>query len=91
MVQIENEYGFYSDDHTYNDGLMAQSKSAFANSGVVFYTNYGSSQGFLQADAIPNVLAEIDGSTTLSSFQIRTQYLDSSSQGPNLDGEYYIT
>jgi hypothetical protein len=90
MVQIENEYGFYSDDHTYTDALAAQFKASFGG-GVVFYTNDGGSQGALQAGAIPNVLAEIDGTTPLSSFQSRSSYLDPSSQGPNLDGEYYIT
>lgn len=91
MVQIENEYGFYSDDHSYTDALAAQFKSSFSSSGVVFYTNDGSSEDSLQAGAIPNVLAEIDGTTPLSSFQSRTSYLGASSQGPNLDGEFYIT
>ena len=85
MVQIENEYGFYSDDHSYTDALAAQFRDSF-DSGVVFYTNDGGSE--LHAGAIPNVLAEIDGSP--DSFQDRSG-LDSSNQGPNLDGEYYIT
>ncbi|CAL5869383.1 uncharacterized protein PFLUO_LOCUS3612 [Penicillium psychrofluorescens] len=91
MVQIENEYGFYGDDHSYTDALSAQFHASFVGSGVVFYTNDGGSQSALQAGAIPNVLAEIDGSTPLSSFQGRSSYLNASSQGPNLDGEYYIT
>ncbi|KAJ5776804.1 hypothetical protein N7520_000050 [Penicillium odoratum] len=91
MVQIENEYGFYSDDHSYTDALAAQFKASFAGSGVVVYTNDGSSQSSLQAGSIPGVLAEIDGTTPLPSFQSRSSYLNVSSQGPNLDGEYYIT
>ena len=42
----------------------------------------------LQTGAIPNILAEIDGSP--SSFKNWSD-INSSNLGPNLDGEYYIT
>ncbi|MCJ1475158.1 hypothetical protein MMC13_003818 [Lambiella insularis] len=86
MVQVENEYGFYGGDHTYTAALAKIFNSSFP---VPLYTNDGSSQGALQAGQIPNVLAEIDGGP--NGFPARAQYLEASSAGPNLDGEYYIT
>ena len=88
LIQIENEYGFYGDDHSYTSALAQQFVSSF---NATFYTNDGSSQSALQAGEIPNILAEIDGTTPQDSFESRKLYLNASSQGPNLDGEYYIT
>ncbi|KAH8692766.1 putative beta-calactosidase [Talaromyces proteolyticus] len=87
MAQIENEYGFYGSDHTYTGALSSQFNSTF-DSSIVFYTNDGPSSA-LQSGEIPYVLAETDGSV-YDMLTARPQYVQASSQGPNLDGEYYI-
>ena len=87
MAQVENEYGFYSDDHTYTAALAAIFNSSFP---ITLYTNDGGSESALDAGQIPDVLAETDGGPQ-AGFAGRAQYLNASSAGPNLDGEYYIT
>ncbi|CRG90106.1 hypothetical protein PISL3812_07147 [Talaromyces islandicus] len=84
MIQVENEYGFYSNDHTYTSALAAQFENAFTG-GAVLYTNDGTDG--LESGAIPNILAETDGSTT-DGPQARAQ---DGFKGPSMDGEYYIT
>jgi beta-galactosidase GanA len=87
MAQVENEYGFYSDDHSYTQALADILKDAFPT--VTLYTNDGSSQGALAAGSIPGILAETDGG--IDGFAGRDAWIDPSSVGPYLDGEYYIT
>ncbi|QKX53673.1 uncharacterized protein TRUGW13939_00753 [Talaromyces rugulosus] len=84
MVQVENEYGFYDSDHTYTSALAAQFESAFTG-GAILYTNDGPDA--LEAGAIPNILAETDGST-IDGPKARAK---DGMKGPNMDGEYYIT
>ena len=86
MAQVENEYGFYSNDHTYTNALAALFRDAFP--GVQLYTNDGSGSA-IQAGSIPNVLAETDGG--FDGFNNRDTWIAPSSKGPYMDGEYYIT
>jgi hypothetical protein len=87
MAQVENEYGFYGDDHSYTRALANILAGAFPT--VTLYTNDGSSQGALGAGSIPGILAETDG--PISGFAGRDAWIAPSSVGPYLDGEYYIT
>lgn len=87
MAQVENEYGFYADDHAYTQALADILGDAFPT--VTLYTNDGSSQGALGAGSIPGILAETDG--PISGFVGRDSWIAPSSVGPYLDGEYYIT
>ena len=86
MAQVENEYGFYGNDHPYTNALATLFRDAFP--GMQLYTNDGSGQA-IQDGSIPNVLAETDGG--FSAFGDRDGWIDPSSRGPYLDGEYYIT
>ena len=86
MAQVENEYGFYSNDHSYTDALAALFRTAFP--GIQLYTNDGSGQAS-QDGSIPNVLAETDGG--FDGFDNRDTWILPSSRGPYMDGEYYIT
>lgn len=87
MAQVENEYGFYGDDHAYTRALADILGDAFPS--VTLYTNDGSSQGALGAGSIPGILAETDGG--IDGFAGRDAWIAPSSVGPYLDGEYYIT
>lgn len=87
MAQVENEYGFYGDDHSYTRALADILQDAFPT--VTLYTNDGGSQGALAAGSIPGILAETDGS--IEDFASRDAYIDPSSVGPYMDGEYYLT
>ena len=86
MAQVENEYGFYSNDHSYTNALAALFRTAFP--GMQLYTNDGSGQA-IQDGSIPGVLAETDGG--FSAFGDRDSWISPSSRGPYMDGEYYIT
>ncbi|KAI0457963.1 glycosyl hydrolases family 35-domain-containing protein [Xylaria acuta] len=86
MAQVENEYGFYSNDHSYTNALAALFKDAFP--GMQLYTNDGSGQA-IRDGSIPGILAETDGG--FDGFGNRDSWIDPSSRGPYLDGEYYIT
>lgn len=86
LAQIENEYGFYGSDHDYTNALAELFKTAFP--GLEFYTNDGSGDA-IRSGSIPGILAETDGG--LDGFDNRDDYIDPSSKGPYLDGEYYIT
>lgn len=87
MAQVENEYGFYGNDHFYTRALADILGDAFPT--VTLYTNDGSSEGALGAGSIPGILAETDGG--IDGFAGRNGWIDPSSVGPYLDGEYYIT
>ena len=87
MAQVENEYGFYGNDHYYTQALADIVGDAFPS--VTLYTNDGSSQSALGAGSIPDVLAETDGG--IDGFAGRDSWIAPSSVGPYLDGEYYIT
>ena len=87
MSQVENEYGFYADDHLYTLAQAEIMGDAFPT--VTLYTNDGSSQSALGAGSIPGILAETDGG--IDGFAGRDAWIAPSSVGPYLDGEYYIT
>lgn len=91
LVQVENEYGSYGDDHQYTEALRDMWKAAGFN--VPLYTNDGAGQSYLDGGVIPNVLAEVDGGggDPQSAFAQRNKYTNRSSLGPLLDGEYYTT
>ncbi|KAI0444386.1 glycosyl hydrolases family 35-domain-containing protein [Xylaria telfairii] len=86
MAQVENEYGFYGNDHSYTSALANLFKDAFP--GMLLYTNDGSGQA-IQDGSIPGILAMTDGG--FDGFGNRDSWIDPSSRGPYLDGEYYIT
>mgnify|MGYP001561714704 CR=1 FL=1 len=85
MAQVENEYGFYGNDHTYTAALADLFKDSL---GIPLYTNDGGSESAVEAGAIPGVLAETDGGFDP---QYRDKYAPASSQGPFLNGEWYMT
>lgn len=86
MVQVENEYGSYGEDHEYIAALRDILKENFE---VPLYTNDGGVDWTLEGGSIPGALAEIDGDPS-SGFNARRMYInDSSELGPLLDGEYY--
>lgn len=88
MVQVENEYGSYGDDHQYIGALRDMLKSAF---GLPLYTNDGGLKSMLDGGQIHGALAETDGDPK-AGFAARNQYVtDPTSLGPQLDGEYYVT
>lgn len=90
MVQVENEYGSYGDDHVYIGAMRDMLKAAFGNK-VHLYTNDGGGESMIKGGQISGVLAESDGDPK-TGFAARDQYVtDSSSLGPQLDGEYYVT
>lgn len=86
MVQVENEYGSFGENHQYIAALRDILKGLFK---VPLYTNDGGVQFTLEGGSIPGVLAEIDGDPS-SGFKARDMYItDPSELGPLLDGEYY--
>ncbi|KAI0008119.1 family 35 glycoside hydrolase [Xylariaceae sp. FL0662B] len=86
MVQVENEYGSYGENHDYTQGLR---DILLANFEVPLYTNDGGVDWTLKGGEVPGVLAEIDGDPW-SGFAARDQYItDPSELGPLLNGEYY--
>ena len=88
MAQVENEYGFSGrDDPSYLTALAALVK---ANFDITLYTNDGGSVGALETGHIPGILAETDGDPH-DGFAARSQLPDATSQGPQMDGEYYVT
>ena len=88
MVQVENEYGSYGDDHVYT----AQTRDVLLRLfEVPLYTNDGGVEWTLEGGAVPGVLAAIDGDP-VSGFAARDRYItDPTMLGPLLDGEYYAT
>ncbi|KAI5857306.1 glycoside hydrolase family 35 protein [Durotheca rogersii] len=86
MVQVENEYGSYGEDHEYTRALRDILLDAFE---VPLYTTDGGVEWTLRGGEVPGVLAAIDGDPR-SGFAARDQYItDPSELGPLLDGEYY--
>ncbi|KAI1825263.1 family 35 glycoside hydrolase [Xylaria intraflava] len=86
MVQVENEYGSYGEDHVYTAGLRDILRKNFD---VPLYTNDGGVDWTLAGGEVPGVLAEIDGDPS-SGFSSREKYITNVSElGPLLDGEYY--
>ncbi|KAK6951370.1 hypothetical protein Daesc_007904 [Daldinia eschscholtzii] len=88
MVQVENEYGSYGEDHNYTQRLR---DILVENFEVPLYTNDGGVDWTLRGGEIPGVLAAIDGDPR-SGFAARDRYIsDPSELGPLLDGEYYTS
>ncbi|KAJ9224600.1 CAZyme family GH35 [Paecilomyces variotii] len=88
MVQVENEYGSYGDNHNYT-ASMRDILRRNLDHGTILYTNDGGVQLDLEGGNVPDVLAEIDGDPA-SGFEARDTYIsDRSELGPLLDGEYY--
>ncbi|KAI1110543.1 family 35 glycoside hydrolase [Nemania sp. NC0429] len=86
MVQVENEYGSYGDDHVYTAGLRDILREHFD---VPLYTNDGGVDWTLAGGEVPGVLAEIDGDPR-SGFAAREKYITRENElGPLMDGEYY--
>ncbi|OTB09251.1 glycoside hydrolase family 35 protein [Hypoxylon sp. CI-4A] len=86
MVQVENEYGSYGEDHDYTRTLR---DILLENFEVPLYTNDGGVDWTLRGGEVSGVLAEIDGDPR-SGFAARDRYVtDASELGPLLDGEYY--
>ena len=86
MVQVENEYGNYGDNHAYTAAL---SDIIAKNFDVVQYTNDAGSESALAGGHVDGVLAEIDGDPYFG-YGNRTKYVKGASNGPQVDGEYYI-
>lgn len=87
MIQVENEYGSYGDDHNYTAALRDILRANFE--GMTLYTNDGGVNWTLEGGEVPTVLAEIDGDPS-SGFKARQMYVtDPTELGPLLDGEYY--
>ena len=86
MVQVENEYGSFGEDHRYIAALRDTLRQIFD---VPLYTNDGGVDWTLEGGSIPGVLAEVDGDPS-SGFNARNLYINDTSEfGPLLDGEYY--
>ncbi|KAI0842639.1 glycoside hydrolase family 35 protein [Hypoxylon sp. FL0890] len=86
MVQVENEYGSYGEDHNYTQGLRDILRNNFE---VPLYTNDGGVDWTLEGGEVPGVLAEIDGDPRTGFAARDTYILDPTELGPLLDGEYY--
>ncbi|KAL1595948.1 hypothetical protein SLS60_009638 [Paraconiothyrium brasiliense] len=88
MVQVENEYGSYGDDHGYTSAIKGLLQNAFGEDKVL-YTNDGTEQWTLEGGSVPGVLAEVDGDPRAGFAALRKYITDASMKGPLLDGEYY--
>ncbi|KAJ4344859.1 uncharacterized protein N0V89_012603 [Didymosphaeria variabile] len=88
MLQVENEYGSYGDDHSYTSAVKDLLKKAFGGDKVL-YTNDGTEEWTLEGGSVPGVLAEIDGDPRAGFAALRKYITDPSMKGPLLDGEYY--
>jgi hypothetical protein len=87
MVQVENEYGSFGDNHNYTAALRDILRTSFKD--MTLYTNDGGVDWVLKGGEVPNVLAEIDGDP-VSGFNARDRHItDPTELGPLLDGEYY--
>ncbi|KAF3019827.1 hypothetical protein E8E14_013012 [Neopestalotiopsis sp. 37M] len=85
MVQVENEYGSYGENHNYTAALRDILRESFE---VPLYTNDGGVDWTLEGGQVPGVLAEIDGGSW--ALPARDLYItDPTELGPLLDGEYY--
>ena len=87
MIQVENEYGSFDNDHDYTNALADIFRENFD---AVLYTNDGGTKEMLEGGHIPGILAAIDGDAYVG-FPARDKYItDESCLGPQLNGEYYI-
>jgi hypothetical protein len=86
MIQVENEYGSFGNDHNYTFAIRDM---LVANFDSVLYTNDGGVDWTLEGGSVPGVLAEIDGDPWSGFSSLRKYITDPSQQGPLLDGEYY--
>lgn len=85
MVQVENEYGSFGENHNYTASLRDILRESFE---VPLYTNDGGVDWTLEGGEVPGVLAEIDGGSW--ALPARDLYItDPTELGPLLDGEYY--
>ncbi|KAH8591709.1 family 35 glycoside hydrolase [Bisporella sp. PMI_857] len=85
MVQVENEYGSYGENHIYTAALRDILRESFE---IPLYTTDGGVDWTLQGGQIPGVLAEIDGGSW--ALPARDLYInDTSELGPLFDSEYY--
>ncbi|KAK3197327.1 hypothetical protein GRF29_1536g1392911 [Pseudopithomyces chartarum] len=87
MVQVENEYGSYGEDHAYTAAVRDILRETFGD--VMLYTNDGTEQWTLEGGSVPGVLAEVDGDPRAGFAALRKYITDPSMKGPLLDGEYY--
>ncbi|CAI7567108.1 unnamed protein product [Penicillium pancosmium] len=84
MVQVENEYGSYGDNHVYIGAMRDMLKAAFGKN-VHLYTNDGGEESMIKGGQISGVLAESDGDPK-TGFAARDKYVtDPTSFGPQLD------
>ena len=87
MVQVENEYGSYGNDHAYTAEIESLLHETFGD--MILYTNDGTEQWTLEGGSVPGVLAEIDGDPRAGFAALKKYITDPSMKGPLLDGEYY--
>lgn len=89
MTQIENEYGYVGNDHSYTNALANLLKTSFP--GTKLYTNDGATEGALKSGQVPGALSVIDGTDSRNGFSLRDRVItDQSSLGPLVNGEYWI-
>lgn len=82
MVQVENEYGSFDENHNYTVAMRDILRASFE---VPLYTNDGGVDWTLEGGQIPFVLAEIDGGSW--ALPARDLYItDPTELGPLLDG-----
>lgn len=82
MVQVENEYGSFGENHNYTASLRDILRESFE---VPLYTNDGGVDWTLEGGEVPGVLAEIDGGSW--ALPARDLYItDPTELGPLLDG-----
>lgn len=82
MVQVENEYGSFDENHNYTAALRDILLESFE---VPLYTNDGGVDWTLEGGQIPGVLAEVDGGSW--ALPARDLYItDPTELGPLLDG-----
>jgi hypothetical protein len=86
MVQVENEYGSFGENHNYTEALRDILRGSFE---VPLYTNDGGVDWTLEGGQIPTVLAEVDGGSW--ALPARDLYVtDPTELGPLLDGGEYL-
>ena len=86
LAQVENEYGQFENDHAYTAALSHIIAKHF---NVLQYTNDGGTEQSLVNGHIHGVLGEVDGNPYYGFGNLSAYVTDPTSQGPQLDGEYY--
>ncbi|KAH8200385.1 hypothetical protein TruAng_005474 [Truncatella angustata] len=85
MVQVENEYGSFDENHNYTAALRDILRESFE---VPLYTNDGGVDWTLEGGEIPGVLAEVDGGSW--ALPARDLYITNPTElGPLLDGDQW--